>query len=61
MKVCLEKAREMFDITEENIPTHNSRLRLFNPISEMKLETYTGKENSSLEELKVGSYKSFLL
>lgn len=34
---------------------------MFNPVSDMKLETFGGKENKSLEELKIFSYKSLLL
>ena len=34
---------------------------MFNPISDVKLDTYTGNEQMSLEQLKVSSYRSFLL
>ena len=61
MMTCLLQAREMFDIREENVALKNSRLRMFNPISDVKLDTYTGREEMSLEQLKVSSYRSFLL
>ena len=44
MMTCLLQAREMFDIREENVALKNSRLRMFNPISDVKLDTYTGRE-----------------
>lgn len=34
---------------------------MFNPSTETKLETFGGRELLSLEELKIGSYKSLLL
>lgn len=49
LATCLQQAREMFDIKEENIPLHNSRLRMFNPVSDVKLETYEKREGETLD------------
>ena len=39
----------------------NVRLRQFNPINEIKLNTYDGQEDETLDELNILSYKTFLI
>ena len=57
----MEKAREMFDLTEDTVKKHNSRLRMFNAVTETKLETFTDREKESLMDLKIPNFKSLLL
>ena len=61
LELCLEKAREMFDLTEDTVKKHNSRLRMFNAVTETKLETFTDREKESLMDLKIPNFKSLLL
>lgn len=61
LALCLQKAREMFDLTENQIPLKNSRLRFYNPVSDTKLDTFTDKQNCTLEQLKIGSFRSLII
>jgi ubiquitin carboxyl-terminal hydrolase 47 len=68
-----QKSAEMFNIRlagEGSEPkqgeamclrAHNVRLRLYNPASDIKLDTFTGREQQSLSELGIRSYQSLLL
>ena len=39
----------------------NIRLRLFNPVNDIKLDTYRGKEEESLIDIGIRSYQNFML
>lgn len=62
LKECLEKAKQLFGAdTFKDIKPNNIRLRLFNPINETKLETFTGRDGLTLQELKINSHKCLLI
>ena len=39
----------------------NLRIRLFNPVNDIKLDTYSGREQLTLEELGIRPYQNFIL
>lgn len=58
----LQRAKLTFGADHfKDVKPHNIRLRLFNPVNEMKLDTFTGREDRTLEQLRIGSHKCLLL
>lgn len=43
------------------VKAENVRLRLYNAVSDIKLDTFTGREEQSLGELGLRSYQTLLL
>jgi hypothetical protein len=43
------------------LKAQNLRLRLYNPVNDTKLDTFTGREQLSLSQLGLRSYQSLLL
>lgn len=48
LEVLLNKAMELFNIDLNTVKRTNFRLRMYNPVSDTKLDTYTGREGLSL-------------
>jgi|JI6StandDraft_1071083.scaffolds.fasta_scaffold24994_1 ubiquitin carboxyl-terminal hydrolase 47 len=62
LKDLLERAKAAFGADHfKDIQPKNMRLRLFNPVNEMKMDTFTGREDRTLELLRIGSHKCLLL
>ena len=51
----------MFNLDPKSVKMQNYRLRLYNAVSDTKLDTYGGREKQTLEQLKIGSHKHMLL
>lgn len=73
-QLLYQKSTEMFNIkfiqdasevkqgeTATCLKAHNIRLRLYNPVNDTKLDTFTGREQLPLSQLGIRSYQSFLL
>lgn len=62
LRELLDKAKITFGADcFKDIQPNNLRLRLFNPVNEMKLETFTGREDRTLEQLRIGAHKCLLV
>lgn len=48
LELLLSKAMELFNIDSNSVKRSNYRLRMYNPVSDTKLDTYTGREKLCL-------------